>query len=168
MVSIEQACFWLAGMPQREIKRLTEATTADVVVIGGGLTGFWAALFLKELDPSRDVALIEQGVAAYGASGRNAGMLSETVDHSHSLAIQHFGAEEAARLARLGQTNVDELLAFVQERGIACDYEPSGRLMVALTPGHVEEAKRTMEVAQSLGIETFKLLNREQIQAEVH
>lgn len=168
MVPIEQACFWLAAMPQREVTRLTEATTADIVVIGGGLTGFWAALFLKELDPSRDVALIEQGVAAYGASGRNAGMLSETVDHSHSLAIQHFGAEEAARLARLGQTNVDELLAFVQERGIACDYEASGRLMVALTPGHVEEAKRTMEVAQSLGIDTFKLLNREQTQAEVH
>ncbi len=168
MLPIEQACFWLAGMPQREVTRLTEAATADVVIIGGGLTGFWAALFLKELDPSRDVALIEQGIAAYGASGRNAGMLSETVDHSHSLAIQHFGKVEAAKLAQLGQTNVDEMLAFLQARGIACDYEASGRLMVALTPGHMEETKRTVEVAHGLGINTFKLLNQEQTQAEVH
>jgi len=168
MIPIEQACFWIAGLPRRELTRLSAPTKADVVIIGGGFTGFWTALFLKELDPTLDVALIEQGVAAYGASGRNAGMLSETVDHSHALAIQHFGAAEAAKLALLGKQNADELIAFIRDRGIACDYEPSGRLKVALTERHVEDAKRILEVAEALGLSSFRLLNREQTQDEVH
>ena len=72
-------------------------------IVGAGLTGLWTALFLKELEPGLEVAVIEQGLAAYGASGRNAGMLSETVDHGHGLAIEHFGETEARRLARAGR-----------------------------------------------------------------
>ncbi len=168
MLPIEKACFWLAGLPPRDVTPLAAPAETDVAVIGGGFTGFWAALFLKELDPGRDVAVVEQGIAAFGASGRNAGMLSETVDHSHGLAIQHFGAAEAARLAALGETNVQELIAFLRERRIACDYEPSGRLMVALTEAHLEEGKRSVALAEQLGLGSFRLLCREEIHAEVH
>ncbi len=168
MRSIEQACYWLAGLPPREVTPLHAPAETDLAIIGGGFTGFWTAIFLKELDPSREVALVEQGIAAYGASGRNAGMLSETVDHSHGLAIQHFGAREAARLAALGERNVQELTAFIRDRGIQCDYEPSGRLMVALTEGHLEEGRRNVEIAKQLGIDTFRMLSREETQAEVH
>ena len=119
------------------------------MVVGAGLTGIWTALFLKELDPSAEVVVVEQGVAAYGASGRNAGMLSETVDHSHGLAIQHFGAAEARRLAALGEQNVADMLAFLADRKIVCDYEPTGRLIVALTPAQMEETRRTVATARS-------------------
>ncbi len=168
MRPIEEACYWLAHLPPREAAPLAGPAEHDVVVIGAGLTGLWTALFLKELDPGRDVAVVEQGIAAYGASGRNAGMLSETVDHSHGLAIQHFGPAEAARLAALGTQNAAELVAFIRDRGIDCDWEPSGRLMVALTGAHLEEAERSVELAERLGIRTFRLLSREAVQAELH
>lgn len=168
MRSIEQACYWLARLPPREPLPLSAPAEADIVVVGAGLTGLWTALFLKELDPGRDVAVVEQGIAAYGASGRNAGMLSETVDHSHGLAVQHFGFEEARRLAALGEQNVAELTAFIRDRGIACDYEPTGRLNVALTPAHLEEAARGVELAERLGLTTFRLLDAAAVQEEVH
>lgn len=168
MRPIEQACYWLARLPAREPAPLAAPAEHDIVVVGAGLTGLWTALFLKELDPGRDVAVVEQGIAAYGASGRNAGMLSETVDHSHGLALQHFGPAEAARLAALGEQNAAELVAFIRDRGIACDWEPSGRLMVALTEAHLEEAGRSVELAERLGIRTFRLLSREAVQGEVH
>ena len=152
----------------REATVLEGAQKADVVVVGAGLTGIWTALFLKELDPSTEVVVVEQGVAAYGASGRNAGMLSETVDHSHGLAIQHFGAAEARRLAALGERNVAEMLAFLSERGVACDYEPTGRLMVALTPAQVEETRRTVATARSLGLTSFRELDGAGARAEVN
>jgi glycine/D-amino acid oxidase-like deaminating enzyme len=141
---------------------------ADVAIVGAGLTGLWTALFLKQLAPTLAVAVVEQGLAAYGASGRNAGMLSETVDHGHGLAIEHFGEKEARVLAALGERNVAELTAFLEDRGIHCDYEPTGRLMVALTPGQVEEARRTVAVARSLGLDSFTLLDGEALRAEIH
>ena len=152
----------------REATVLEGAQSADIVVVGAGLTGIWTALFLKELDPSAEVMVVEQGVAAYGASGRNAGMLSETVDHSHGLAIQHFGAVEARRLAALGEQNVADMLAFLSDRKIACDYEPTGRLMVALTPAQLEEMRRTVVTARSLGLTSFRELDGAGVRAEVN
>jgi glycine/D-amino acid oxidase-like deaminating enzyme len=168
MTSIEQACFWLARRAPRGHTPLEGDHEADVAIVGAGLTGLWTALFLKALEPALEVAVVEQGLAAHGASGRNAGMLSETVDHGHGPAIEHFGEAEARLLARLGERNVAEMTAFLDERDIRCDYEPTGRLMVALTPAHVAEARRTVETARRLGLDTFHLLDREAVQAEVH
>jgi glycine/D-amino acid oxidase-like deaminating enzyme len=147
---------------------LAGQTEAELAVVGAGLTGLWTAIFLKELDPGLDVAVIEQGIAAWGASGRNAGMLSETVDHSHGLAVQHFGMGEARRLAALGESNVAEMIAFLGARGIECDYEPTGRLSVALTDAHVEEGRRNVQLAAELGVRSFRWLDEAEVRAMVH
>jgi glycine/D-amino acid oxidase-like deaminating enzyme len=168
MPPIEQSCFWLARRAPREHRPLEGDREADVAIVGAGLTGLWTALALKALDPTVEVAVVEQGLAAFGASGRNAGMLSETIDHGHGLAIEHFGEAEARRLAALGATNVAEMTAFLAERGIECDYEPTGRLMVALTPAHLDEATRAVATARRLGLDSFRRLDRAAVQAEVH
>jgi glycine/D-amino acid oxidase-like deaminating enzyme len=168
MLPIEQACFWLARLPPREVVSLTGNGETDIVVIGAGLTGLWTALTLKQLDPAREVAVVEQGIAAYGASGRNAGMLSETVDHSHGLAIQHFGFDAARQLAALGTENVREMIEFLDQRDIRCDWEPNGRLMVALTDAQLDEARQSVAIASSLGVDSFRLLTAAEVQAEVH
>jgi glycine/D-amino acid oxidase-like deaminating enzyme len=164
---IERTCYWLALRPPRDPAPLAGVHDAEVAIVGAGLTGLWTAVFLKELEPGLEVAVVEQGLAAHGASGRNAGMLSETVDHGHGLAIEHFGEAEARRLARLGETNVQEMTDYLAARGIACDYEPTGRLMVALTPAQVEESVRTVETARHLGLESFRFLDQDAVRAEV-
>jgi glycine/D-amino acid oxidase-like deaminating enzyme len=167
VVPIEQACYWLAQRAPRDARPLEGDRETEIAVIGAGLTGLWTALCLKELAPGLGVTVVEQGLAAHGASGRNAGMLSETVDHSHGLAIEHFGEAEARRLARLGETNVAELVTFLQRQQIRCDYEPTGRLMVALTRRQVEDARRTVEVAERLGLDSFRYLDRQAVRAEL-
>jgi glycine/D-amino acid oxidase-like deaminating enzyme len=160
---IERSCYWLAQRPARPAVPLDGAREADVAVVGAGLTGLWTALFLKELDPATEVAILERESAAYGASGRNAGMLSETVDHGHGLAIRHFGEAEARRLAALGEANVGEMVGWLSDRGIACDYEPTGRLVAALTPSQVEDGRRAVATARRLGLDGHEWLSREEL-----
>src|SRR5919201_2484126 len=57
-----------------ETPPLRGATTADVVILGGGYTGMWTAYFLKERQPDVDVLLLEQDICGGGPSGRNGGV----------------------------------------------------------------------------------------------
>src|SRR2546422_8735268 len=54
--------------------RLQGDVRADACIVGGGYTGMWTALRLKEIDPTLDVALVEADVCGGGASGRNGGV----------------------------------------------------------------------------------------------
>ena len=166
LISSAPATGWPEGRPGRSCLWVGDHG-ADVAVVGAGLTGLWTALSLKELDPSLEVVIVEREVAAHGASGRNAGILSETIDHSHGLAIQHFGEAEARRLAALGEQNVRDLARFLVVKGIDCDYEATGRLMVALTEGHLDEARRTVETAHRLGLDSFRLLGAREMRDQL-
>src|SRR5262245_10281222 len=165
---IEHACFWLAERRRPADPPLLGRREADIVIIGAGLTGLWTANFLKTLDPSREIVVLEQGIAAYGASGRNAGMLGEGIDHSHELAIAHFGRREAARMARLGIENLAGLLKFLEERKIDCDLERTGHLHVALLPSQVEELRHAKEASRQLGLDHYELLDAGATRAELN
>ena len=168
MRPVEETCYWLATRPAREASVLAGDVRADVAIVGGGFTGLWTALFLKELDPALRVAVVEQGLVGYGATGRNAGIVGETLDHSHALAARHFGEDEARELARLGRENLDELDRFLAERGIDAEFERSGQLQLALTPAHVEGLRDAVLFAHRLGLSDWRFLSAAEAQDEIH
>ena len=76
---LEQA---LATEPEaeRSVQHLEGEHRADVCIVGGGYSGLWTAIRLKELDPALDVALIEADICGAGASGRNGGIANVHVE----------------------------------------------------------------------------------------
>jgi glycine/D-amino acid oxidase-like deaminating enzyme len=165
---IEQACFWMARRrPRRPPEPLQGREEVDVAIVGGGYTGLWTAIFLKELEPRRKIALLEQELVGYGGSGRNAGIVGETLDHSHELAIAHFGLDEARRLARLGRENLDAMETFLRERGIDAGFERPGQLVVALSPDQVGALEKGREAAERVGSPGWRVLSREEARTEL-
>jgi len=137
------------------------------VIVGGGFTGFWTALFLKELEPSVSVCLVEKSVAGFGASGRNAGIVGETLDHSHELAAVHFGLDEAKELARIGRENLDALGRFVADRGIRAGFQRPGQLTVALSESHLAGLEEAARAAERVGSPGWRVLSREETRGEL-
>lgn len=164
---IEQSCYWLAMRPPREAEPLSGARACDVAIIGAGFTGLWAALAIKALEPGAAVAILDQELAGYGASGRNAGIVGESIDHSHELAIAHFGLEEARELARLGRENLDEMEAFLSSRGIEAGFERPGQLVAALTPAHLRALESGRRAAERVGIADWRIQSGEEARAQV-
>jgi glycine/D-amino acid oxidase-like deaminating enzyme len=166
MQPIEQSCFWLAtrnklcaaSEPIRT--ELSASHRAHIVIVGAGFTGLWTAYFLKELQPDLEIVVVEQGATGYGASGRNAGMISNCIDHSHHLAIAHFGLEEARRLAAVGLANIKELSEFAQD----CDLELNGQLAVALTEAHLAALPGLLKAAEMVEISGYELLDGAAVQ----
>lgn len=169
MLPIEQACYWLASR-QHALPgpTLTGDGRADIAVIGGGFTGLWTAIALKELAPATEVVVLEQAMLGYGGSGRNAGQVSGCIDHSHKLAIAHFGRDEARRMARVGLQNLDGLERFIRAHGIACDFERTGQLAVALTPAQVNDARDLVVAAAQLGVDGVRFLSADETRAELN
>ena len=48
---------------------LTSDETCELLIVGGGFTGLWAAMQAKERNPDVDIILIEKTFIGDGASG---------------------------------------------------------------------------------------------------
>ena len=72
----------------------------DLVVVGGGFTGLWAAIIAKEANPDLEVMLIEAEKIAYGASGRPGAIVSTSVMHGLHNAIRIFPNDVANALVK--------------------------------------------------------------------
>ncbi len=144
---------------------LTGDRTADLVVVGAGLTGLWAAITALESDPGRTVVLLEAAHVASGASGRNGGFVSESL--THGLAHGHaMWPDELATLQRLGRENVQEIDDFVAAEKIDADLRLCGKTTMA-TRGHEVEALRSMHELHQRHGERSVLLSGEQARADV-
>jgi glycine/D-amino acid oxidase-like deaminating enzyme len=112
---------------------LRGTTTADVVVIGGGYTGMWAALRMTELEPSARVVLLEADICGGGPSGRNGGFVTNWWDEFASL-IERYGVEGARTMGEVMESAVDEIGGFCTTNGIDAWYTKAGSLSVSAAP----------------------------------
>ncbi|MDA2989705.1 MAG: FAD-dependent oxidoreductase, partial [Actinomycetota bacterium] len=70
----ERSVYWL-DRPERPaaLPPLTQSIDADLVIVGAGFTGLWTALLAHDVDPDRDIVVIERTRVADGGTGRNGG-----------------------------------------------------------------------------------------------
>ena len=71
-MAARQNSHWLGeaiAQGEEECPSLIGNISADVCIVGGGFTGLWTALNLKQQDPALDVVVIEKD--ACGAGGPN-------------------------------------------------------------------------------------------------
>src|SRR5215218_6563554 len=96
---VTQRSFWQDTMPRLADRRgATLPDAADVVVVGGGLTGLSAARRAAELGAS--VVLVEAERLGWGASTRNGGMCHPGYKTSLAKLVEQHGRPFAERLYR--------------------------------------------------------------------
>ena len=158
--------FWLDDPDRPEpLPSLRGPESADLLVVGGGYTGLWAALRAKERDPSTDVVLVEAGRCGDQASGRNGGFASASLTHGFANGLERW-PDQLAELDRLGAENLAAIGETVRRHGIDCHWEETGELTVATAPHEVDELAEHASVLTAAGHDV-RLLDRDQVRAEV-
>ncbi len=137
----------------------------QLLIVGGGFTGLWAALQAKEKQPDLDIILVEQTFVADGASGRNGGFLSSSLTHGENNGEYYFPGE-TTRLHELGLQNLEEFIASLEKYNIDAEYEHVGVTSVATNAAMVEELRKQYEDELADGSDVV-WLNQEEMQKEV-
>ncbi len=158
--------FWLDTLPERaEHPPLDGRLDTDLCIVGGGYTGLWAALYAKQLDPGREVVLLEATRCGAGASGRNGGFVQSSLTHGTSNGLARF-PDEIERVERLGQDNFDALAEDVRDLGIDAELEQTGDLVVALEPRETADLADEAELMRRFGYQV-ELLDGEEVRASI-
>ena len=161
--------FWLeqATSGYVESPTLEGVVRADILVVGGGLTGVSAAYHLKITQPSLRVVLLESEVIGYGASGRNTGFVIPSLGTPLGLTSTRFGPHQARSARRYAERACAEVVEVIQRRRLDCDYEERDYLRVATTPAQATRLQKEIGLAASLGIEGVEWMDAHAIRSMI-
>ncbi|MEZ5185792.1 MAG: FAD-dependent oxidoreductase [Candidatus Nanopelagicales bacterium] len=153
LADVRHEPYWLAH-PERPRARdpLEGSTTADLVVVGAGLSGLWTAVRAKQRRPDLDVVVLEGGRIAGSASGRNGGFVAASITHGHLNGIERW-PDEFAQLHALGVANLRGIEQTIADYDIDCGYRRTGELNVVTEQYQLPHAHGHVEQVQSYGID---------------
>jgi glycine/D-amino acid oxidase-like deaminating enzyme len=158
--------FWLDHADAPEPSAPLEGEhRGDLIIIGGGLTGLWAALLAREQDPHREVVVLEGERIAFGASGRNGGFMSASLTHGIENGVARW-PDEMPRLERLARENFAAIKDTIVRHGIDAEFEETGELSFATAPYQADYIPEMVETARSYGW-TAEALDAQAAQAEI-
>jgi glycine/D-amino acid oxidase-like deaminating enzyme len=160
------APFWL-DRPERPEPRpaLAGPARTDLLVVGGGFTGLWAALLALEEQPGRDVVVLDAGRLGWAASGRNGGFCAASLTHGLANGVRRW-PDELPLLLRLGRDNLAAIEDALRRYGIDCGWERTGELDVAVELCQLAALEEDYEAGRRLGLD-LRLLDGEGARALV-
>jgi glycine/D-amino acid oxidase-like deaminating enzyme len=140
---------------------------ADVAIVGGGYTGLWTALALKEREPGLDVVVLEADECGRGPSGRNGGFCHGYWSHLPRLR-ERFGDDEALAVARAGETIIPGVRAFAETAGADIWLRVGGMLRLSAAPAQDHAVGDEVEAARELGVADEAVpLSREELSERI-
>ncbi|MGN6216163.1 MAG: NAD(P)/FAD-dependent oxidoreductase [Solirubrobacterales bacterium] len=125
---------------------------ADVLVVGGGYTGMWAAWYVRQIEPEARVVLLEaEPVCGHGPSGRNGGFCN-AMWFSLASMRDRWGDGGALATARAAQEAVGRIERFCAEQEIDAWFHPVGYVQVSTAPAHDGAWSRALAACRELGV----------------
>jgi glycine/D-amino acid oxidase-like deaminating enzyme len=168
----QQPAIWDFGMeaisPERP--QLADDLSCDVLIVGAGFTGLWAAYYLTELAPHLHVAVVERERVGFGASGRNGGWLSHLIPGSRHVLERESGLQSVIDLQRQMIGAVDEVLRVARTHHMDIDAVKAGNVVLATNEAGLARlrARLTADVRGGLRDTEIRMLTVDEVRGHVN
>ncbi|MFS2159988.1 NAD(P)/FAD-dependent oxidoreductase [Pseudomonas sp. Pseusp122] len=129
-MSLREECLWETLTPQRpDALALKGEVTADVCVIGAGITGLSAAIHL--LEQGKSVVIVEAHRTGQGGSGRNVGLVNAGLWIPPDDIEAGFGEAVGSQLNSMLGGAPSLVFSLIEKYGIDCQARREGTLHMA-------------------------------------
>ncbi|MCG7546418.1 FAD-dependent oxidoreductase [Pseudoalteromonas sp. Of7M-16] len=153
--------FWfkqaLTQTDDQAMPPLTANINTDVCIVGGGYTGLWTAIKIKQQSPNTDVTVLEKGRCGQGASGRNGGCMLTFATKLNTL-IRLFGVSEAVQLVQASEQAVFAIQHFCEHHKIDADVRVDGAIYTATNDAQVRNLYQPLSLLAQYGINRWAQL----------
>ncbi|MEW9108195.1 FAD-dependent oxidoreductase [Cytobacillus gottheilii] len=129
---------------------LKEDTSADVVIVGGGITGITSAYLLAK--EGLKVTLLEAGKILNGTTAHTTAKITAQHGVIYDEFIQHFGLEKTKLYYEASKEAQEFILKVKNELNIDCDYSEQDAIIYAESDEYREKLKKEMSAYEKLGI----------------
>lgn len=130
----------------------------DVVIAGGGITGFSCALTLQQ--SGKKCLLLEAENIGFGSTGGTSAHLNTYFDAPFYKVIKDFGLEKAKLYSQTGKEAIEIIKSNIKEFDISCQFEDKTAYLFATEEKQVKELDKIVSGCNKVGI---KMLNCEHI-----
>jgi glycine/D-amino acid oxidase-like deaminating enzyme len=145
--------YWLEEASGVEVcPQLVGDRDADVVIVGGGYTGMWAAWHVKQLEPEASVVLLEAERCGFGPSGRNGGFCN-LMWFSLPNMRGRWGDAAALAVARAAEAAAVGIGEFCAAEGVDAWYRQGGYMQVSTAAAHDGVWAKALAACRELGVE---------------
>lgn len=141
----EEPYWWMAAPPDAGlgVSETLDDTRADVVIVGSGITGLVASIYLAR--GGMDVLVIDAGVIGGGAARMNAGFLGRTLKRSVGWLEKRHGSDYGLNVYHELDDALQEIEDFIRNEGIECYRRTTGRYIAANSKPHLKYLIKDME-----------------------
>ncbi len=116
---------------------------ADVVVVGGGITGLSTALHAAEAGAK--VIVLEAQDPGWGASGRNGGQVNAGLKLDPDIVERDFGVELGRRMNTLAGAAPAFVFDLIERHSIRCEARQNGTLRAAVRAQHAAKIRISVD-----------------------
>lgn len=141
--------YWIATSEAPVRPSLDADADADLVVIGGGITGLTAALLAAQ--GGARVILLEARHLALGTTGNTTAKVTTLHGLVYSELERRLGLETARAYAELNRLGLDRVRALAAELAIDCDLAEMDAVTYTEEADRRGDVEREVEIAQALG-----------------
>jgi len=157
---------WSPSPSPRPGEPLDGDTTADVVVVGAGLSGLWTAYYLLEADAALDVLVVDAGAAGTGAALTGIGACTPDLRAPVDRLVTVYGDDGARDLRAALRDAVVEVGGVLGLEEVDCGFAFGGEVRVARNAAQVGRLTSLVDEGRAWGDE-WRLLEPTEVAEHV-
>lgn len=144
--------YWMKeATKEKKYSTVTRDLRANIVIIGGGLTGLSSAYYVSST--TTDVLVLEADAIGYGASGRNTGKITFQHGALYHKLLEKYDKVFASKYYHAQVDAMRSIASIIEEHQISCGYEVRDALLYTNDVTKVFTLQDEYQTYHELGIE---------------